>query len=385
MYRGDLRPRASALSRASVIAKDIGIEVVKAGRRERRVLLPRGAGLPAETKHTFFTADQSGTVVLRLLQGRMPVKTLAVAVAKDLPIGTPVEMTLACDETMRVEARAVVAGQELWATATAAEQPEFSDAAAIDQLLSDAENARRSLWGATGDVFRREADQLTASIREVYQTDPAKLSALCASLKQLLDEYAGDPTDPLSPPLSHFEAELDGLRRVVYRTPGVLVGLDRAAWEDRIRDLEARATAAYEAVDAAAWRRVCSEVQALYETAIQEEFTTRRLDDPAYVQARVASVARWRTRVEHDLEDFVLSTTEEVRKVQAAERDRLLAVLGSKVNGVLAKIEGGAVTDIADVRRQVEQCAAELERIDAALERLPSLGLVTERGGSGAG
>src|SRR5262249_36644223 len=36
LYRGDVRPRASALSRPSVVAKDIAIEIVRAGRRERR-------------------------------------------------------------------------------------------------------------------------------------------------------------------------------------------------------------------------------------------------------------------------------------------------------------------------------------------------------------
>ncbi|NUP04464.1 MAG: Hsp70 family protein [Polyangiaceae bacterium] len=382
LYRGDARPRASALSRASVIAKEIGIEVVRAGRRERRVLMAKGAGLPTETKHTFYTADQSGTVVLRLLQGRMPIKTLAVNVSREVAIGTPVELTLKCDEAMRVEARAVVAGQELWATVTPAEQAKFEQAEVVDELLAEAERSRGSMWGHAGDIFRREVDQLSSSIRETLQTDPAKLSALCARLRRLLDDVGGDAADPLQPPMHLFEAELDSLRRVVYRAQGVLVGLDRDAWEDRIRGIEERAMEAHAALDASAWRRTFNEVQALYETAIQEEFAARRLDDPAYVQMRSNSTARWRTRVERALVDFTPSTSDELRTLQTKERDRLLDGLRTKVALPMTRIESGEVAEPNEVRRLLDQCDAELERIDAAMERLPSLGLVTERGGS---
>jgi molecular chaperone DnaK len=60
LHRGDLRPRPTALSRASVVAKDIALEVVRGGKRDRKVLLARGTGLPAQVAHLFFTTDQSG-------------------------------------------------------------------------------------------------------------------------------------------------------------------------------------------------------------------------------------------------------------------------------------------------------------------------------------
>ncbi len=382
VHRGEVRPRATSLSRASVVAKDLGVEVVKAGRRDRKVLIERGAGLPAECAYTFFTADQSGTVVLRLLQGRLPIKTLALTVPRDLAIGSPVALTISCDEAMRMEARAEVGGQELWATIDSPEDLGLDRAGAVEALLEEAERARRSLWGAMGDSFRREADYLIAAIREVLHTDPAKLSALSANLKRLLEDFAGDPSDPMQPPLHHFEAELDSLRRVVYRAAGPLMGLDGAAWETRIRELEERATAAYEAVDATGWRRACSEVQALYETAVQEEFSARRLDDPAYVRERLGAVARWRTRVERDLLDFVVSSAGEVGALQREERDRLLEALRSKVDRSLKEVESESLPDLCAARRTVEQASDELQRIEAALERLPSLGLVTDRGGS---
>ena len=381
VYRGELRPRASALSRASVIAKDIGLEVVRAGRRERRVLLAKGTGLPAEAKHTFFTADQSGTVVLRLLQGRVPIKTLAVEVTRELPVGSPVELELRCDESMRIEASALVAGQRLWASVDAVEAMSFDEDGAVERLLADAEAGKRTLWGNTGDVYRREVDQLTAGIREVVATDPAKLGALCTQLRRLVDDIAGTPDDPMQPPMVHFEAELDALRRVVYRSRGLLVGLDRGAWEERITELERRALEAHAALDASAWRRSYNEVQALYETAVQEEFAARRLDDPADLELRLSAAARYRARLERQLADWVGSSTAELGALQERERARLTARIQEQVAPVLAKLEAGQITDLAEARRLVAQVSSELERIESAIERLPSLGLVTERGG----
>lgn len=382
LYRGDVRPRASALSRPAVVAKDLSIEVVRAGRRDRRVLLPRGTGLPMKVSQTFFTADQSGAVVLRLLQGRMPIKTLVLTVPGEIPVGTAVELDIRCDEAMRLEARANVAGHELWATVEPPAPPKFDPAGDIEGLLEDADEARRNLWGHRGDAFRREADALTAGIREVVSTDPDKLAVLCGRLRRLVDEFKPDEASGgLAPPLHHFEWELDGLRRVVFRAKGPLMGMDREAWEARIRDIETRAQAAYEEVDVVGWRRIYNEVQALRETAHQEEFATLRLDDPAYITKRLANAVHRVNDVERSLRDFVPSAADEVRDLQIAERDRLLAILETKVNKELDGLEVTEDSDANAVRRTLDKISAELDRIDVALERIPSLGVVTEHGG----
>ena len=384
LYRGDVRPRASALSRPAVVAKDVSIEVVRAGRRDRRVLLPRGTGLPMKVSQSFFTADQSGAVVLRLLQGRMPIKTLVLQVPPEIPVGTAVEIDIRCDESMRLEARANVAGHELWATVEPPSAPKFDPKGDIEALLTDAEEVRRNLWGVRGEAYRREADTLTSGIREVVNTDPDKLMVLCGRLQRLVEEFKPDETaGGLAPPLQHFDWELDGLRRVVFRASGSLMGMDREAWEERIADIEQRARAAYEEVDAVGWRRINNEVQALRETAYQEDFRNLRLDDPAYLTRRLSNTVYRVNEVEKSLRDFVPSATDEVRRLQEAERDRLLAILDGKVNKELEGLEITDGTNADAVRRKLEKVAAELDRIDVALERIPSLGLVTEHGGSG--
>jgi molecular chaperone DnaK len=376
IYRGDVRPRASALSQPSVIAKDISLEVLRAGKRERKVLLARGTGLPAQAVHTFFTGDRSGAVVLRLLQNRLPIKTLMLPVDKELPTGTPVELTLRCDEAMRLEARAVVAGQELWANV----EPAPARSLNIDEvevLLARAEAAATDLWGHEGAYYRRELEPLVTGIREVVGTDPDKLAALCARLEQLLEHFGGD-VEGLSPPMHRFESVLDALRRVAYRAEGGLLGMTTAAWEERIVDLQTRGLAAWEEADAGAWRRVYNEAQALQETASEQEFSRMKLDDPTYLTSRLVSAMHHAKRIEHGLSDFVASSADEVRTMQLAERDRLLTSLSAKVSEPLAKLSADA--DPQEIRRSLDRIMSELDRIDGALERLPSLGLVTERG-----
>ena len=381
LHRGDLRPRPTALSRASVVAKDIALEVVRGGKRDRKVLLARGTGLPASVTHLFFTADQSGAVVLRILQNRLPIKTLAIDVPKELPVGSPVEIVLRCDESMRLEARATVGSQQIQAHIEPPPSPS-QGAGDVEALLERAEKARRALWGSLGSTFARDADRLIAGIREVLQTDPDKLAALCERLRHLVDELHGGVGEGLVPPMAMMEAEVDSLRRIVYRAPGVLLGMDRSAWETRIDGLHDRAMAAHSAGDGPTWRRVFNEVQALSETAYQEEFSQMRLDDPAYITRRTLGLAYRAQRAEAALHDVVPSTTDEIRVMQMAEKTRIekwLAETVKKPVDALKNVKPGEKS-ASDIRRDIDSIDSEIERIEAAVERLPSIGLVTDRG-----
>lgn len=380
-YRGDVRPRPTALSRPSVLAKDLAIEVLRGGRRERRVLVARGTGLPHESVHRLATSDQSGAVVLRILQNRLPIQTLLLEVPGDIPVGTPVELTLRCDETMRIEARATVGKQSLWARLEAAKSERLDERGAVEALLEEAELGGREMWGVQATYYRREVDLLVGSIREVIAIDPDKTHALCVRLRLLIDEFHGASDEPMSPPRHHVEGLIDSLRRVVYRAGGPLMGLDTSAWEARINELTGRADAAQAALDAGAWRRVASEAQALFETAAQDEYSSVRYDDPAYVARLLTSVGRHSERVARALDDLVLSSAAEVGALQVAERDRLRAGLAERATRPLAELDLQSATDLADTRRAIERVSAELERLEAACARIPSIGVVADRSG----
>ncbi len=383
LHRGDLRPRPTALSRASVVAKDIALEVVRGGKRDRKVLLARGTGLPAQVTHLFFTADQSGAVVLRILQNRLPIKTLAVDVPKELPVGSPVEVVLRCDESMRMEAQATVGSQQIQAHIEPPPTP-TGDVGDVEALLERAEKAKRSLWGGLGSEFSREADRLVVGIREVLQTDPDKLAALCERLRHLVEEFHGGVGEALVPPMARMEDAFDTLRRVVYRADGLLMGMERDDWEERIDALYDKAMDAHTAGDGPTWRRVYNELQALCETAYQEEFSRMRMDDPAYITRRTLTLA-WRTqRLEQMLADVVPSNTDEIRAMQAAEQTRIEKWLAESVRKPLAALrDAEGKKEASELRRSLEALDAEIDRIEAAVERLPQIGLVTDRGAGG--
>ena len=386
LHRGDLRPRPSALSRAAVVAKDIALEVVRGGRRDRRVLIPRGAGLPTQATQLFYTQDQSGGVVLRLLQNRVPIKVLMLEVPRGLPVGTPVELVIRCDESMRMEATAQVGSQRIEALIAPEETAHVR--VDLDALLDEAERAKRNVWGGLGAIYQREAERLVVAIREAALTDPDKLAALSQRLRHLIDELAGSSAEDLSPPLARYEETLDTLRRIVYRTRDTLVGMTRLEWEERVDDVDRRARRAYEARESTTWRRAFNEVQALLETAWQEEFASMKLDDPAYVRQRVSRAVSWANRVDGELESVTLTSEGELRKLQDAELARVRAWFKDSVRAPLVDLEragaeGGGEGDAA--RKRADAISDELERIEAALERIPQLGMVTDRGGSGGG
>jgi len=377
--RGDLRPRPTSLSRASVVAKDIALEVVRGGKRDRKVLLARGTGLPAQVTQLFFTADQTGAVVLRILQNRLPIKTLVIDVPRELAVGSPVEVVLRCDESMRLEAQATVGAQQIQAHIEPPQSPS-GGTVDVEALLEQAEKAKRSLWGGLGSEFSREADRLVVGIREVLHTDPDKLEALCHQLRHVVDEFHGGANEGLVPPMQRMEDAFDLLRRVVYRSSGLLMGMAREEWEKRIEPLYDKAMAAHEAGDGPTWRRVFNEVQALSETAYQEEFASMRLDDPAYIKRRTMVLASRAQHLEQQLAELIPSTTEEIRAMQMAEKQRLDRWLADTVTKPLRSLASEEPKEAAAARRSIEQLDAEIERIEAALERLPSIGLVTDRG-----
>ena len=108
-----------------------------------------------------------------------------------------------------------------------------------------------------------------------------------------------------------------------------------------------------------------------------------KLDDPAYIRRRTLNLT-WRAqRVEQTLAEMVPSTTDEIRAMQMAEQMRLNKWLADGVSKPLRTLTNDdGKQEPAVARRSIEQIDAEIERLEAAVERLPSIGLVTDRGAS---
>jgi hypothetical protein len=213
-------------------------------------------------------------------------------------------------------------------------------------------------------------------LRESASTDPDKRGAIAQQLRVAIDEMAGAEGERMTPPLSRFEETLDALRRVVFVSETGLMGKPIEHWETRIAELDARGRSAWDALDDAAWRRATNEAQALYETASTQAASARRSDDPSYLALRATASRTWGDRLLRSLEDFVLSRAPEVRALQEKEIESLRSAIRAALVRMIADSEN---REPHEIRRALDQAAADLERVERAVERLPSLGLVTDR------
>jgi len=373
---GELGQRPGPLSRAAVMAKDLSVEVLRAGRRERKVLVARGATLPTEITSELYTGDRTGAVVLRLCSGLLPIQTLALEIPTDVAVGSPVSLSMRVSESMALDVRASVAGRELWsrieeqrASATPAKEH-------IEFLLSAGERLREGLWGHQRTLFGWNFDPLASGLAEASSNDPDRTRALAAQLEQLLEAAGIGEEGTLSPPWEHFEGTLDAVRRVAFRSEKVL-GQDAASWEARLASLTERGREAQRALDEGAWRAVTNEAQALQETLATQASSVMDVNDPQYVRARLMSSKRHAETVVGRITTLVLSTTPELRALQANERDRITAQLETECLVPLEGIDPEANPN--DVRRRLGGIGAILDRLEESLDRLPSLGLVTDK------
>lgn len=382
IHRSDEKPRPSKLTRASVLAKDISVEVIRGQSRERRVLLARGTGLPARSSQLFYTADQSGSVVLPLLQDRLPLDTLMIEIDKQTKVGAPVELTITCDEAMRIEASAEVAGRQVKATVTPTESSGPVAADQVEALLAEAERSRHSFLGQEGKMIGEEVDWLVFGIREAFRIDPDKLDALCRRLRGILDEHGSVPGEGLQPALHTFEQTLARTRRTALSMEGDAAGLSKDEWLVRIETLEKRARQAFEAADSARWTRINEELQAVYETLTIERLNIVSVSDPKYADRLAFGISVRIAELERKLGSLEVDGDAELRRLRQAELVRIATWLTSDVQPRLAAVKekrsGGAT--VADSVQELSEMDHELERIEHAIARVPQLGLSTDRG-----
>jgi molecular chaperone DnaK len=377
IYCGAIQPRAGALTRAAVTAKDLGIEVLRAGKRDRRVLMPKGTGLPAQVSRVLFTVDQSGTLVLRLLQNRLPIKTLVLEIPA-LPVGSPIELVLSCDEAMRITARAEVGNVHV----TASIEASLSDIGeeSTDALLAEAEKAGHQVWGEQGEQFRRESERLTALLREAVRIDPDKVRSVTHRLRDLLERHRGDGFSNLTPPLRVFEETVGQLRVTVYSAKGTLIGLSRQEWEAKLDALDARGRDAFDRSDAGAWRRINAEAQALLETARVESWQMVSLDDAGFMQRRLLAAEALQMELTSRLHALSGAADSALGDARTREASKLRAWLQDTEARIALTRRNPSEASVMDRQGVISELRQELERIEVAVDRLPSMGLPTDRG-----
>jgi len=372
-YSADAKRTGSALSNPTVLAKDIYMEVNRQGRLDRQVLLPRGRSLPAKGVFRFFTGDQSGAVLLTLLQNRFPINTIHLSVPKELPVGTPVDFTIEVDETMALTASGEVAGQSFWAQIEAPPPKQLRDWSSIEALIDEADELGKTLWGHEATYFRQVAPFLINNIREAVRTDPDKMHVLVGRLEQLLEGLRGHAT-ALTPGMDRFNHVLDDIRRIVLRHDNLL-GLNFDGWQERLRGLQADGISAFDARDQSRWTRCNTQAQAIFESVFQEEHRFVRTDSPEYVLTLFLRAQHRLSELTTRLDDVVLPANDETRRLHQRVLDELRSDLDTQIRQPLQTLPDD-ITTAPNARATLERINQSARQIDKRLNQLPNLGVV---------
>lgn len=372
-----IRPTGSALSNPTVLAKDIVLEVVRDGRSERQVLLAHGIALPAFGEFTFFTADKSGAVILRLYQSRFPIRTIHLDLPAETPVGTPVSLKVSVEENMTTVAEGDVAGQRFWAQIEPPPAREVRAWEDIERMLSDVDQTATKLWGRELSIFRDVTTPLVAGIRETVRTDPDKLQALVLRLEDLMDRFR-NTDNHLTPGWQRFESTLDNIRRVVWKNEATQkLGMGTDEWNARLAKLEQEARNAYDVGDQHAWTRVFNQAQALWESLVQDEYRFASVKDPrAHVEELGMVLKTHIDSLRSDFHAFPVSPQLETAALQRAELARLAREVDERVERPLERMDL-TQGDVVALKPELDRLFEAVQMIRRQFDRLPTLGLVS--------
>ncbi len=382
LYRSaDTKQTGSALSNPTVVAKDIFLEISRMGKLERKVLVARGQTLPVTVTQQLLTGDQSGAVLLTLLQNRYPISTIHIEVPKELPAGSPVTLEVKVDEKLTMTASGEVAGQQFWAQIEPPPPRQLKHWAEVEQKIDAAEQLSKKLWGYDALYFQRHAPFLISSIREAARTDLDKLQVLVARLEQLIEQFQGSSED-LSPGFERFSALLDGIRRVVFKGDAIM-GMDFSAWEARLTKIQLDGVDAFSSRDQGRWSRAYAQAQALYETVSQDEARFERANDPNYIKSLIATLEFTTSALREKIDGYVLPKHPDVRRLQADALSAINADFNMQVLEPLTKAAAFAAipkpspTDISDARAKLDIINQHLKHLERRIEQVPSIGVVS--------
>ena len=371
----DLKQAGSALSNPAVLAKSLYLEVKRRASLGRALLIRRGSTLPAKESFVFATADQSGIVVLTLLQNHFPIRTIHIEVPKDTPVGAPVSLEVEVNEKMEITAKGEVEGQSYWAQLKPPPEQGIRKWEEIEALIEQSHELGARLWGNEARAFKRETPFLLASIREAAKTDPDKLQVLVNRLVELLKTFEGTPTKELSPGFDRFERVLDRVRRIVYMREQ-LMGLSFEAWQAKLEELHEHASKVFDARDQKGWSKAYTQLQALYESVTQEETQFLHTDSLEHVE-HLYELAKYKLALLlAKRADLVLPQSSELGRLWRHHLEEIDAQLQAQAVAPLERIKPAASKEI---RLELLAVLALLKQLDRRVEQLPSLGVVESR------
>src|SRR5262249_32022788 len=244
------RPLGQGMLPTQLITKPLAIEVLGRQRqRHRQIVAPVGAPLPATFRHTCRTSDQSGKIVVPILEENRIVKQLVITdLSPALPIGSAVEVEFAIDVKHPIEVRITVRQADRTETATieSAPAPRRPTRADIDDTWRQLEDELSALTGSLRSRLRGRAEEIRRDLLEAlsYDDEPRSIQRL-AELRDLVQQAISARTQMLDPPWPRF-AQLVRDCLNVAADVARQTGRDRQELVDHVHTQERYAEKAYE-------------------------------------------------------------------------------------------------------------------------------------------
>jgi molecular chaperone DnaK len=192
-----------------LITRPLQIDVLdRARQRVRQVLAPVGAPLPHSFAYSFRTVDQSGRIVLPLLEDNRVIKQVVIDnLDPELPVGTPVEVALHVDvkHNLRVEVSVSAAGRKESVSIEAPPPPQPPTGEEITSLCQQIEEQLGQLDGTQRTGGKMQFDRALQDLHEAlrYEDEPRAIQRM-AELRDLLDRLRRPEARALEPPWKTF-------------------------------------------------------------------------------------------------------------------------------------------------------------------------------------
>ena len=358
---------ALALTNPAVLAKDINVEVVEQGKPARYTLVESGAHLPTTVNRRLVTGDESGALVLRLFQHRLPIHTIAIPLPENTEPGTPIELTVDIDQAMNITASGVVDTRSFEADIDRPAAPRRREWEEIEALIDRIDGVADRLWGAEKRRFQRHSDNIKTGIRAALRHDPRRLQVLARRLHALLEDYAPGPGR--TPGKRRVDQLLETIRRLVFAADDERLGRTLDEWRHKLDELASDVDAAWAGDDDGAWRDVADRVQALYESVAQDEFMFRRRNPKLYARTLYDTTADRLSTLESDLKQFNFASDPEAGKLQRGEIRRIR----DNLSDYRRRLPDS--TPSADDVSQLEKLARSVTHLERRLDRVRTLGV----------
>ncbi len=197
----------------AVLSKPILLEGTDGDRPVRQVLLAEGISLPAKASFTFAVSQPGGLIRLPIIQENRIIKELRADVG-ELPIGTPVEVEISCNEQVYIQVHFAVAGQSFGGDIEPPPPDVVPSEYDIQQLDQKFSAALERLEPEEAERLRLEYDQVHQDLDEARSgADYPKVIQRGADLEGLIVEARR--LEPLTPPLEVLEQHVARCRQLI--------------------------------------------------------------------------------------------------------------------------------------------------------------------------